>query len=184
MIKKIVIFLFIFLCIFGIVFLIDLFVIQPKSTISELSVIAEPSIVTQSPQTEPASIYSKNPNLHRMEIGEQVLYIEVADTPAKQQQGLSDRDELGADGMLFSFPVPAQTSFWMVDMKFDLDFIWIKDGKVFEITPNVPHPSVGVPTNDLPTYRASSPVDAMLEVNAGFAQAKGIQVGDVVKLIK
>lgn len=114
-------------------------------------------------------------------IGDQQLSVEIADTPEKQTLGLSNRETLGSDGMLFIFPRPVRAQFWMIDMKFDLDFVWIYQSKVVEITPNVPRPSPNTISSELPRYQPSTAVDAMLEVNAGFAEQHGLQVGDIVK---
>lgn len=116
-------------------------------------------------------------------IGGKSYNIEVADTPEKQQLGLSGREEIGSDGMLFVFPRLGKYPFWMKDMKFDLDFIWIREGVVVEIMPNIPKPIYENSTDkELTIYPPSQDVDMMLEVTAGFAAKKGIKVGDLVNL--
>jgi uncharacterized membrane protein (UPF0127 family) len=68
-------------------------------------------------------------------------------------------------------------------MRFNLDFIWISDGKVSEITQNVEKPPTpDTPVSELIIYSSADPVDMMLEVEAGFTQSHNIQVGDSVKL--
>lgn len=118
----------------------------------------------------------------RLVINQQVFQVEVADTEVERIQGLSGRSELGSDGMLFVFDQPVRPGFWMKEMQFDLDFVWIKDNQVVEIMSNVPHPAADVPLNQLPTYQPSVLVDAMLEVPAGFAAQQGIAVGDEIRL--
>ncbi len=106
--------------------------------------------------------------------------IETVKTAAQQQKGLGGRESLAPNaGMLFVFDQPTAQSFWMKDMKFDLDFIWINDHQVAEITPNVKAPN-GESDQQLPIYTAQTAVESMLEVNAGWAEAHKIKVGDRV----
>ena len=118
-----------------------------------------------------------------LQIGTQQLLVQIAKTNAEREQGLSGRNALSDNqGMLFDFSdTPGGTpGFWMKDMKFDLDFIWINQGKVIGITPNVSAPKS--PNDILKTYYPPSPVDEVLEVNSGWAKLHNIKVGDVVIL--
>src|SRR3989338_5042145 len=55
---------------------------------------------------------------------------ELADTPEKRALGLSGRETLGNDeGMLFVFDEPNTRQFWMKNMNFALDIIWIDENK-------------------------------------------------------
>lgn len=106
------------------------------------------------------------------------VVVEVADTPEKQGRGLSGRLELGPDeGMLFIFPEPKRASFWMKDMEFYLDLIWIDEGfQIRDISTNLPPCN----TNQCPTYRPKEPIKYVLEVNAGLAEKNSIKIGDSV----
>ncbi len=115
----------------------------------------------------------------RLRIGQSPLTVEVAASPASQTKGLSERDAIGSDGMLFVFSQPNYYKFWMKNMRFDLDFVWIADVVVVDITPNVPRPD---DSDFLPTFGPPVPVDAMLEVPAGYAQQQGWAVGAAVSL--
>ncbi len=100
------------------------------------------------------------------------LSVEVAVTGAEQGQGLSDRPSLAPDaGMLFPFSPPARPPFWMLRMHFPLDFIYLNGGRVVELKANVSHTS-------LKPFAPQQPVDAVLEVNAGYIASHGIKVGD------
>lgn len=95
-------------------------------------------------------------------------------TPAQHAQGLSNRDYIGADGMLFLFDQENRPTFWMKDMRFALDFIWIKDDRVVDIHERVQPPS------DVYTRRFVTPsknVDSVLEVPAGFVDEHNITIG-------
>lgn len=97
------------------------------------------------------------------------------------QKGLGGRTSLGAtDGMLFIFDQPDRYAFWMKGMLFPLDFIWIDQGQVKDITPDVPAPTLG--QTSLPVYQPEHDVTAVLEVNAGFAAANHVSVGDLVSI--
>jgi hypothetical protein len=109
---------------------------------------------------------------------------EVADTDEKRELGLSYRSSLDENsGMLFVFESPRIAYFWMKDMNFPLDIIWILDNKVIDIDKNVPIPKVGISLNQLPTYSPSEKINYALEVNAGFADKNKIKAGDEVGII-
>lgn len=116
-----------------------------------------------------------------MLIGDTRLDVLVADTYAKQFEGLSNRESLGEyDGMLFPFGYSGFHTMVMRDMHFALDFIWIDNGKIVEITPNAA-PEPDRQEQDLTRYRPSVPAAAVLEIPAGFSAKFGLEVGDSVK---
>jgi len=114
------------------------------------------------------------------------IFVEIASTDLKRAHGLSGREKLKEDqGMLFVFETPDVYSFWMQNMKFDLDLIWIKNnpstgsGLIVGITADVPHPKSS--NYNLPFYSPPSPVDTVLEVNAGWSKKYEIQIGNEIK---
>ena len=109
--------------------------------------------------------------------------VELAVTPEQRSQGLSGRDSLPPDtGMLFVFETEGNYTFWMKDMLFPLDLIWISaECGVVEVTANAPPPEPGQSTNDLPRYTPSVPARHVLEINAGEAAAADIDPGDPVE---
>ncbi|MCH7640977.1 DUF192 domain-containing protein [Patescibacteria group bacterium] len=117
-------------------------------------------------------------------VGERKIVVEVADNPSEWQIGLSEHESLRKDeGMLFIFSKKdTRPSFWMEGMEFDIDIIWINDGKVTQIEQNVPKPKEGTPSSELPLYQPFDVIDYVLEVNSGFVKENGIAVGDEVKL--
>lgn len=116
-------------------------------------------------------------------IGGLVIDAEQARSQEDRVQGLSGRESLAADaGMLFVFDEERQPGFWMLEMRFPLDFIWISgDGIVVDLTEDVPPPAPGTPDSDLPLYRPDMPVRYVLEVNAGVVRTAGVRVGDAVR---
>jgi uncharacterized membrane protein (UPF0127 family) len=118
-------------------------------------------------------------------IGRRRLNVAIADTDAARAQGLSGQPRLQDDqGMLFDFHGTSITTpgFWMKNMKFNLDLIWIKDNEVIGITTNVPAPRN--PGEPLPSYYPPSQVDMVLEVNAGWSDSHGIVEGEKIRLEK
>ena len=105
------------------------------------------------------------------------IYVDLAINDTERQKGLGEREHLDdGRGMLFVFPNPEKFQFWMKDMQFPLDFIWIKDNVVIDLTKNVPIYTDGVYTRLQP----SEPVNKILEVNAGFIDKNQIQIGDPI----
>ena len=125
------------------------------------------------PSVEPA------PPRARVTIGVHVVDAELADTPARKQRGLSGRASLpDGQGMLFRYDEPGIQGFWMPDMHFDIDIVWIRAGRIVHVEPDVPHAVAG----SLPVYRPSEPADLVLEVAAGTARRLGWRVGDAVQV--
>jgi uncharacterized protein len=119
----------------------------------------------------------------KLTIGEITLDVELADTPEKMAKGLSGRKELpDGKGMLFVYPSARTVSFWMPDMHFPIDIVFIREGKVAHIEHSVPNPPINTPKTQLKTYVSPEPVDMVLEVPAGWAGKNGVSVGIAVTL--
>lgn len=110
------------------------------------------------------------------EINGSKFIIEISDDPEKRSKGLGSREELCDDcGMVFLFDKPGYYSFWMKDMKFALDFIWIAGDKIIDIDENIPPDYSGI-------LKPETPVDKVLEVNAGVCGKYKIEMGDEIKI--
>ena len=58
------------------------------------------------------------------------LNIEISDTKAKREQGLSGKEGLAEnEGMLFVFEKEGYYGFWMKDMNFPIDIAWLDKNK-------------------------------------------------------
>lgn len=109
-----------------------------------------------------------------LQLGKAQVLVEIRNTEEGRNQGLSNREKLAEDeGMLFMFDRPGIYVFWMKGMNFPLDFIWIRNNVVAEITENV-----GIEEMDI---RPKEVVDKVLEVNSGWVEKQGIKIGDAVK---
>lgn len=110
-----------------------------------------------------------------------VVEIEIADTKEEKSKGLSGVVSLNLNsGMLFLYDKPEITKFWMKGMKIPLDFIWIRDQKIVDLLPNIPPPESNQSDQTLPLYAPTTPINKVLEVNAGFIAKNNIQVGDII----
>ena len=120
------------------------------------------------------------------EIGEIPIKVEIVDTEEKRHIGLSGKLSLPYDqGMLFLFDSENITvPFWMKDMKFPIDIIWINDGKIIQIDKNSEPILDSAPPSSYRYYLPREPIDMVLEVNAGFSDTNQIKIGDTFKLIK
>lgn len=110
-------------------------------------------------------------------LGDHRLQVEVVTTPDSITQGLSDREKLGSDGMLFVLPQRQVIGFWMYRMKFDLDLIWIDGDRVLGVTHNARQQLVDQASQELPVYYPPGPVTMVLEVVAGQAEVWGVAPG-------
>lgn len=117
-------------------------------------------------------------NEPRVKIGNSTILVEIAKTPEEINQGLSGKQAiLPNQGMLFIFEDSVTPAFWMKDMLFALDFVWItEDLKILAITP-----SIGVDSYPF-TFSPPSPIKYVLEVNAGISADRGWLPGDTVEL--
>lgn len=108
-----------------------------------------------------------------LSIGPAKVRVAIADTPAERQQGLSGRKNLGPnEGLLFIFDKPGFYPFWMKEMNFPIDIIWLDgDWRVIDIDQYVP------PQSFPRLFQSREPVQYVLEVNAGFAQKNKIGFG-------
>lgn len=109
-----------------------------------------------------------------LDIGGRRIKLEVVRSPWLLQRGLSGRDDLARDsGMLFVMPTRDIHAFWMKDMRFALDIIWLDDGQVVE-TATLPAPTS---TSFIPRHDPTHPAERVLELKAGQAQELGLKQG-------
>ena len=107
--------------------------------------------------------------------------LEVAGDAASRTLGLGGRDALADDsGMLFVFPREGFHRFWMKDVSFPLDLLYIAgDGTIVDIQRMGPEP--GVPDAELTIYKPPVEVLLAIEINGGLARRHGIEAGMAVR---
>ena len=119
-----------------------------------------------------------------VDVAGELFEVEIAQSVESREIGLSGRPYMpNRGGMLFMFEKPGMHNFWMKDMEFPLDFVWIdSDCLVSDLTENVSHIE-DKGTADISTYSPSRPIKYVLEINAGISQTAGIQVGQRVRFM-
>lgn len=120
------------------------------------------------------------PKIKTIVVDNHSIVVEIADTDNLRTKGLSERNSLPQNqGMLFVFPVVEFYNFWMKGMRFPLDFVWIKDDTVVDLTENVPNPRDQ--THDpAEFYNPKFAVNKVLEINAGEIKKLNIKIGDKI----
>ena len=108
------------------------------------------------------------------------LSAEIPVTGELMSKGLSVKNQLREnESMLFVFEEPLRHTFWMKDMKFPIDIMWLdSNGKIVHIEENLmPCPLVLI----CPSYAPNADSQYVLETIAGFAQRHNISLGTTIK---
>jgi uncharacterized membrane protein (UPF0127 family) len=80
------------------------------------------------------------------------------------------------EGMFFILG-QGKHDFWMKNMQFALDIIWIdREKKIIDIKENIPP----CQDQDCPLFGLVEKAEYVLEVNSGFAKENEVKVGDKV----
>jgi len=118
-------------------------------------------------------------NIKSVQIREQTIKVELALNEEAQERGLSDRKELKEnEGMLFVFSEEGKHDFWMKDMNFPIDMVWMDESKII----------IYIEDNTKPesypdSYGPAALSRYVLEVNAGVSEKNNWKVGDEVKFL-
>lgn len=126
---------------------------------------------------QPLALAQTSPNQVGVKLDNRIQVIaELADTPAKQTLGLSFRKGLPPNhGMLFIYNNPDVQIFWMRNMQFPIDILWIRHQRIVHIEKNIPPPKNS--NQPLKTYGHGVLADMVLEVPAWFTTKHQIRVG-------
>ena len=113
-------------------------------------------------------------------LGGKTFLMEMATTPAEWEKGLSGHAPLADNtGMLFIFDKPDNYGFWMKDMLFPLDIVWI--GEDFRVV----HIEKSLSPETYPTvYYPDTLSKFVLEISAGESDKINIKVGDLIEISK
>ncbi len=119
-----------------------------------------------------------------LKIAGQELRVLLADTDEHRHKGWGGaKDMKKYGGMLFVFPNRGSHAMVMRDMNFPLDIVWIDNGEIVDMAPNLP-PEKGYTEEQLTPYFARLPSTLVLELPAGFISENGLSIGDTVEIIK
>lgn len=116
-----------------------------------------------------------NTAINYVKINDAIIEVDIASSDVERARGLSGRVSLGDNsGMLFVFDKPSRNMFWMKDMNFPIDIIWLDENKkIIYIKENLSpktYPEVFGP-EVLSMY--------VLEVNSNFTKKYNIKIGDI-----
>lgn len=112
-------------------------------------------------------------------IDNQTIDLLVADTEEELIKGLSGKRSLKEnEGMLFIFDQKGYPTFWMKEMNFALDIIYLNDSKVVHIVKNAQ--PIDKNTSNVTTYSPDEEANHVLEVNAGTVDRLKITEGSTI----
>jgi uncharacterized membrane protein (UPF0127 family) len=160
-----------------IIVLVVAFILSRKGSVNNNVVVQNP---TPTPIVE--TVTNENLPVSRVLIApnNQRISVQVADTPKTRDLGLSGFPLLPLNqGMLFVFPGTGNYSFWMKNMKFPIDIIWMKkiSGNQYQVVAIIPNAR---PESYPAIIDPHVEADTVLELNAGKAQEFRITVGSVL----
>ena len=116
----------------------------------------------------------------KVTINKQIFNIEVVKSDNDKQIGLTKYSAImDNQGMLFVFDNPDINGFWMKNMKFPIDIIFIKDDTIISFVEKAP---IADPKKDPTIYNPDAPVNYVLEINDGLIKKYNIKKGDKVKI--
>ena len=152
--------------------------------VSVLFIIGIGYVIYSKVEPRPA-VYDNAPlQQKRILVGNTTYTVSVADTVDRREQGLSGTKNLAPQtGMLFLFETAGHHGFWMKDMQYAIDIVWVNVntdgiGTVVYIEPSVQ------PETYPKTYTNVNIANAVIEVTAGEVAKQNIKVGDTVYLGK
>ncbi|HPT27643.1 MAG TPA: DUF192 domain-containing protein [Bryobacteraceae bacterium] len=106
---------------------------------------------------------------------------ELVTTQSDLMRGLKYRDSLDQDaGMLFAYGKPGFYRYWMHEVKFPIDMMWLdRDHRIVQLIHKVP-PCAG-PAETCPVYGGDFEALFVLELNAGAAMKYNLKPGMVIQ---
>ncbi len=121
---------------------------------------------------------SDKSDLKKAYVGKDLVWVKIARTDQERKQGLSGVEKLAEnEGMLFILPEKQIPNFWMKEMNFALDFVWIANNKVVDISENVPAPAPNSSSDKIARVQPKMPVDMVLEINTGWVKKHKVKIG-------
>jgi uncharacterized protein len=130
------------------------------------------SVLLSPPKPKP--VLESHDNNYYVELPGVKIEVTLARTPAEHAQGLSGRPSLGEyEGMFFIFETPGKYGFWMKDMNFAIDMIWLDEaGKIIYIKKDAR------PESYPSTFGPDQNAKYVLETVSGLADSVDLKVGD------
>jgi uncharacterized membrane protein (UPF0127 family) len=107
------------------------------------------------------------------------VQLDVASSPEDRREGLSGYQRLADDeGMIFLYEESGRYGFWMKDMNFAIDIIWLDESNRV----------VGLKDNAQPdsypqSFQPDAPAKKVVETTAGWADSNNVKMGDQLSLV-
>ena len=113
-----------------------------------------------------------------LELPHKTISLMIADTEVLQEQGLSGRTFLPENSaMIFIFNTPDRYAFWMKDMKFPIDIIWLDENfAIVDVKRNA------TPETFPKEFTPQKKSLYVIEANTGFFDHNELHIGDIVKI--
>jgi len=142
-----------------------------------LFIIFATSFVFKSTSHSDAYIKLHSIGLKRAQLAHNTFHLFIADTDEERTNGLSNIKNMASnEGVAFIFLNAGQKVFWMKDMHFPLDFVYIHNNRVVELKENI------LPSSYPNTIVNQQPANIIIELNAGQIKQKNIHITDVLEL--
>lgn len=151
--------------------------VQKIIIISIVAVLVTAFFLLKEDADQEVRVVSTNEKLTTLYVRDIPLLVEIADTNSLRQTGLSGKLLLErGEGMFFIFDTNDVHGFWMKDMLFDIDIIWIDSSfNIVDVKENV------MPESFPQVFKPRGISRYVLEVNAGFVEEYNIKIGDSVR---
>lgn len=123
-------------------------------------------------------VINMNTNYAKAIINGNEITLEIVTSLEDQRRGLSNRDSLEYNsGMLFVYKDLTIRSFWMKEMEFPIDILWIDENNMI----------IGIEENVLPDsfpdkFISPEPVRFVLELIGGWSVEHDVKIGDLVDI--
>lgn len=105
----------------------------------------------------------------------------IADSAAKRMVGLMHKKGLGEkEAMLFVFGRAAKYPVWMLNMRFNIDILWLDDDRTVKEIVVDAEPCRSI--FDCDAYTPKANARYILELNSGVSEKLGIKVGEKITL--
>jgi len=112
-----------------------------------------------------------------IEINNTSFKVKIAENSSEWKIGLSNTANLEEkEGMLFIFPILAERSFYMKNMNFAIDLLWIKDNIIVGMEKNM------LPDNGEKYYDSVEEIDMVLELKAGSIDNYNLNINNIIKI--
>lgn len=107
--------------------------------------------------------------------------VEIANTTIRRRMGLSFRSRMGEkEGMLIAYPELKKRRIWMMNMKMNIDIIWLDPkGKILHIVHNSKKPDSFL---NFEIHNPNVPPKYVLELPSGSAKRYGMKKNERIDL--